>query len=117
MAYRSRTYSPPRPARWMDLRYAGNCAQCGSSLPKGARAFYDPSDRTVCCTDMACAEPHGLTEEKYVGAPGSGRWVTVLSTRRIGGLQPDPFARTRSRGYYGRDAGRCEDAPCCGCCT
>lgn len=118
MAYRPsyRRSAAPRPARWMGLRYAGRCAQCSTALPAGSRAFYDPADRSVCCTNLKCAKAHGVTEEKWIGSPVSGRYVTTLSDRRLGGPSSDPFARTRSRGYYGTDAGRCEDAPCCGCC-
>lgn len=72
-----------RGARWMTLRYAGNCAQCKTRLPVEAHAFYDPSDKTVCCTNMVCAEKHGVTEEKFIGAPGTGHYVTVLSQTRV----------------------------------
>lgn len=92
-------------ARWMDLRYAGRCAVGGEELPAGTRAFYDPADRTVCCTDLEHATAHGVTEERWQGSPTSGGYVTVLAADRVGGRRG-----TRRGGY------RCEDAPCCGCC-
>ncbi len=79
---RSGTAAPR--ARWMDLRYAGTCAQCSADLPAGTRAFYDPADRTVCCLEMACCDAHGLTREKWTGSPLSGQWTTVRSETRIG---------------------------------
>jgi hypothetical protein len=106
----------------MDLRYAGACQTCGEGIPAGGRAFYDPSDRTVTHPKVECAEPVGLTKQEWSGSPVSGSWITVLAERRMGGAKGphapsgDPFARTRSRGYYGPGAGRCEDAPACGCC-
>lgn len=120
----SSTRSAPRPARWMDLRYAGTCCECGSAVPAGARAFYDPQDRTVTCTELECCRAAGLTEEVWSGGITAGNYRTVRTATRPAGRpgedsapHADPFAKTRSRGYYGRDAGRCEDAPCCGCCS
>lgn len=115
----SRRSSAPRAGRWMDLRYAGKCSVCGKGLAAGVWAFYEPSDRTVTCVELECAKQRGLTEEVWHGSPVSGRYVEVLTaTRRDFADQgTDPFVKTRSRGYYGHDAGRCEDAPCCGCCS
>jgi hypothetical protein len=75
-------------SRVMTLRRPDVCAVCGLELEAGTAAYWDAAARRVSCAE------HDESER-----PG-----------------PDPFARTRSRGYYGRDAGRCEDAPCCGCC-
>lgn len=77
MGYR-RYHSAPRPARWMSLKYAGTCSVCGQALAVGARAWYSPADRTVTCTDLACAKARGLTKTVWHGAPTSGRWVDVL---------------------------------------
>lgn len=103
------TTSSARVARWMDLRYAGVCAQCHVAIAAGGRAFYDPSDRTVCCTSIDCARAHGVTREVWQGSPVSGGWVTELSATRMGGRAA--FARATRYG------GRCthEDYPCCGC--
>jgi hypothetical protein len=105
-------------SRWMPLRYAGTCKVCQRTVPAGETAFYDAGARTVTCHAIECAKADGLTRSEWVGSPVSGSWVDTLAASRIGEAAPDadPFARTRSRGYYGRDAGRCEDAPCCGCC-
>lgn len=122
MAYRTRSRRAPV-ARWMDLRYKGSCLVCKKTLMPGVRAFYDPSDRSVTCTNLPCAEEAGITEDKWVGSPVSGNYVRVLSEHRIGGVRRDtdgaPLAMTRyglRRGYEHTGV-RCEDAPCCGCCS
>lgn len=107
-------------SRWMDLRFAGPCKVCGNEIAAGARGFWDAAAKTVTCERIECAKADGLTERVWVGSPVSGSWVDQLRAARIGSPAPvaaaDPFAKTRSRGYYGIDARRCEDAPCCGCC-
>jgi hypothetical protein len=39
--------------REMNLRYAGVCVLCGREIPKGARAIYSPSTKTV--RHLACS--------------------------------------------------------------
>jgi hypothetical protein len=73
----------------MTLRRPDTCAVCGLDIEAGTEAYWDAEARRVSCVEHDAAERP----------------------------EADPFARTRSRGYYGRDAGRCEDAPCCGCCS
>lgn len=121
--YRGRSGYRSRPSsgagsRWMELRYAGMCKVCAVSIPKGTRAYWDAAAKAVTCSGIECAKADGLTERVWHGSPVSGGYVDQLRATRIGSPAPssDPFAQTRSRGYYGRDAGRCEDAPCCGCC-
>ena len=84
-----RSYAP-RPARWMDLKYAGRCCVCGASLAVGTRAFYDPADKTVTCVDLACCESSGLTREVWSGSPVSGSWIKTRAERRIGSFVRDP---------------------------
>lgn len=110
-------------SRWMDLRYKGTCKVCKKQVPAGERAFYDAESRTVTCFELECCVADGLTEQVWSGSPVSGAFVAQRTEKRMGTPYPlpdpeadDPFAKTRSRGYYGRDARRCEDAPCCGCC-
>jgi len=79
--YRS---SAPRPARWLELRYPATCCRCGAELAPGARAFYNPADRSTCCPALDCAEAHGLTELVWRGSPVSGSWVRALTGRQIG---------------------------------
>lgn len=111
---RSRTRSGGN-SRWMALRYAGTCKVCAKTVEAGQQGYWDASARTVTCSSLDCARADGLTEvvERWAGNPDGKE---QLRATRIGDGYHDPFAKTRSRGYYGIDAGRCEDAPCCGCC-
>jgi hypothetical protein len=125
--YRSRGRRPAsgrtggRGSRWMDLRYTGVCKVCGVDVPAGGRAFYDAAAKTVTCAKRECALADGVATVTDISQWNPLGTVKPLNTR-IGNPAPiehgrpsDPFAKTRSRGYYGIDAGRCEDAPCCGC--
>jgi hypothetical protein len=68
----------------MDLRYPGKCAVCHVDLAAGDRAFFDPRDRSTCCTGIECAKAHGCTRSVWVGSPTSGAWVDTLSELRLG---------------------------------
>jgi hypothetical protein len=123
--YRRNSYrrsSAPKPARWMELHYAGRCQVGGEPLAKGSRAFYDPADRTVTCTKLEHARIAGLTKDVWQGAPASGRYVETLSDIRVGTGLTDTDGTALTRTKYGLRRGqehtgrRCEDAPCCGCC-
>lgn len=104
---RSRSrYSTPRVSRWMALRYAGTCHVCGSRVAAGQTGYYDQTTRDITCSAMTCAQVDGLTRDEWHGSPTTGAWLPVLSDRRIGAP-----ATTWKQRY-----GRCEDAPCCGCC-
>jgi hypothetical protein len=105
--YRRSTNRVPRPARWMELRYPGHCKVCDETIPKGRVAFYDPEGRTVTCRTIPCATADNLTTEQAVWPSGT---QTVYLNHRIGA----PAASRNGRVTVGR--GRCEDAPCCGCC-
>lgn len=104
-------------------KYAARCADCGQHVPAGT-GILSRSRGAWIVTHPA---------PRWVGSPVSGHWSggcpqaqAVIDgfgpAMALGGFdgpgnrQPDPFRFTRSRGYYGRDAGKCEDAPCCGCC-
>ena len=39
----------PDTARKMQLRYAGTCGSCATSIPAGSRAFYDSASKSVYC--------------------------------------------------------------------
>ncbi len=125
MAYnRNRNYRRTSSAgsRWMNLRYAGNCKVCGTSIPKGDTAYWDASARTVTCYAWECCEADGLTTVK----PATGLWdkdgLKVRAERLVGDPAPVPprvnTIRFNSGAVIYQNArGRCEDAPCCGCCS
>lgn len=74
--------------REMTARYSGVCADTGAEIKPGDLIQYDrASKRTVLIQSQA-----------------AGRYIS------------DVF-RTSGGTFYRNKAGRCEDAPCCGCCT
>jgi hypothetical protein len=114
-------------SRWMHLHYAGICKVCGEKLPAGSHAFWDVAAKTVTCDSLDCAEADGLTTNEPLTGPWDKRSDTrVLTGQRIGA--PAPVSHSApTRAYTVRfnsgaemsvnARGRCEDAPCCGCCT
>jgi hypothetical protein len=108
----------------MTLRYPGTCKVCGSSLAAGTLAFWDAGARTVTCDAIDCAAADGLTTNKPLTGPWDKRAdIRELADHRIG--SPAPVApkrvhtiRLNSGAVLSVNArGRCEDAPCCGCCS
>jgi hypothetical protein len=102
-------------SRWMQLRYAGTCKVCGKPIARGETAYWDASTRTATCYDLSCAEADGLTTRECHGPAG---WVTERLSQRIGAPAPSIVTTWFNSGAstYRNARGRCEDAPCCGCC-
>lgn len=93
-------------------RYPGECGECGETVAAGAGLAVSPPRRGMrwSVVHTACLP----TESRWVGSPISGRWVDtpVAPTHRV------ITTRFSSGAVVTRNArGRCEDAPCCGCCT
>ncbi|AJD82495.1 hypothetical protein SHEEN_77 [Mycobacterium phage Sheen] len=109
----------PGGSRWMNVHRAGVCKMCGGTIRAGERAFWDASHRNLTCTRIECAKADGLTKREWKGSQVSGQWVDVLSEFRIGmAAAPVRTVVLNSGAVLTVNAnGRCEDAPCCGCCT
>ncbi len=78
--------------RTIKARYPGDCAACGGNFPKGALILYDrqaPRMKKARHADCGAADDDNDVIE----------------------------IRTSTGTYDQRRGGRCEDAPCCGCCT
>ena len=120
---RSRRPSSGAGSRWMNLRYAGACKVCGATIPAGELAYWDAAAKTVTHRRIDCADADGLTTHK----PSTGPWdkrtdTRVFTDHRIGAAAPTPPRITVTRFnsgavVYQNARGRCEDAPCCGCCS
>ncbi len=126
MAYNNRSYNRNRRSasragsRWMALRYAGTCKVCGSRIAAGAWAYWDAAARTVTCERIECCDADGLTTNKPLTGPWDKRTDTRERTdHRIGTAAPRVIATRFNSGavVYQNARGRCEDAPCCGCCS
>ena len=76
-------------------KYPGNCGTCKRRVGANAGTLVK-IDRRWVVRHLSCHE---------VGAP------TVTHARFYGGRGPGTY-----QDVYQNSAGRCEDAPCCGCC-
>ena len=80
--------------RTMRARYPGRCAATGAAIRPGALIYYDTAARRATLAPVA----------------------PVANS-----IRPDYVSHVidfgDGREYYRNKKGRCEDAPCCGCCT
>lgn len=116
----------PGGSRWMNLHRAGICKMCGNEVSAGSRAYWDAANRNITCTNMECAEADGLVTYRAPTGPWEGprdMRIPVLAETRLGMAAVPRHGeaitiRTNSGAVLSVNRnGRCEDAPCCGCCT
>ena len=72
MGYRRRRIRDINP-RWVTVRYAGKCAQCGATIEPGTKALYQPATKTMLSGECADSEQERLQTAAYV-AEGLGEW-------------------------------------------
>jgi hypothetical protein len=80
----------------MNARYRGTCASCGESFGPGTPIEYDrkaPKRQRARHADCSAGAQVNRTADR------------IITIRTSGGE------------FYQNSRGRCEDAPCCGCCT
>ena len=106
----------------MQARYAGHCASTGRPIAPGDRIIYDTKTRRAYLD-----EPPDNQETMHPGAalaldidptldPEEAAAVGLYMTQAARRYQSHTW-RAGGREYYRNKAGRCEDAPCCGCCN
>lgn len=83
----------------MTARYPGRDAITGARIRPGDQIQYDTATKRAWLS-----EPGDLGDEQQDVSRYNPTWVSYVWTS--GGKE-----------YYRNKAGRCEDAPCCGCCT
>jgi hypothetical protein len=83
---------PPLPGRTMTARYRGTCADTGAAIAPGDTINFDRATRRT------------VLVAKASGQAPAGRYISDV-------------IRTSGGTFYRNKRGRCEDAPCCGCCT
>ena len=86
----------------MTARYAGFDARTGASIRPGDQIQYDTNTRRAWLSepgDLGDLDDGQQDVSRYNPA-----WVSHVWT-------------SGGREYYRNKAGRCEDAPCCGCCN
>lgn len=79
--------------REMVARYSGTCSKTGAPIRPGDLIEYDRANRRSTLVSRGTSSPNP-----------EGRYIS------------DVF-RTSGGTFYRNKNGRCEDAPCCGCCT
>lgn len=102
----------------MQAKFSSRCARTGETIQRGDTIIYN----TVTRTAMLPNETTGKREQWHgEGYPSLGLTESLEGfPRRINGSADyvsDVFQFGDGREYYRNKQGRCEDAPCCGCCT
>ena len=104
----------------MTAKYPGRCIRTGAVIRPGDTILWhgkgraelagadtvDPTLATVADLDpeLAATDPDA--------AIAAGRYMARAMSRGVSDIW-----RANGREYYRNKAGRCEDAPCCGCCN
>ena len=96
----------PRPNK-----YDGGCDTCGRLVPAGTG---------VLTGSRANGYKIRHSERRWIGSPVSGKWVGGCEDAADQPVYEAPkrrsYAYTSSGARMSNRYGRCEDAPCCGCC-
>lgn len=93
----------------MQARYPGKCARTGAPIRPGDSIDWDR--RTKRAVLIAAASPGESDCEPAADDDNPAR-ITHDSGRYVSHV-----FRTSGGTFYRNKRGRCEDAPCCGCCT
>lgn len=93
----------------MTARYPGTCSVTGRPIRRGDRIDYDRRTKRAKLVDDQSA----LHVENGLGDDDG---PNLAARTRSSGYVSHVFG-IGGREYYRNKQGRCEDAPCCGCCT
>jgi hypothetical protein len=90
----------------MQARYAGRDAITGREIRPGDQIQYDTSTRRAWLAEPGDMADLDDEQRDVIDHPSryNPAWISHVWT-------------SGGREYYRNKAGRCEDAPCCGCCT
>ena len=109
----------------MIARYPGRCARTGAAIrpgdtitPLGRKRYALAQHAAPVDTidpDLALAESIDpeLAQSDPEAAAAAGRYLRQSMARSVSSL----WRGADGREYYRNRRGRCEDAPCCGCCN
>ena len=86
----------------MQARYAGFDSRTGASIRPGDQIQYDTATRRAWLSEPGDMADMG--DDQQAASRYNPTWVSHVWNS--GGKE-----------YYRNKAGRCEDAPCCGCCN
>ena len=102
----------------MQARYAGHCASTGRPIAPGDRIIYDTKTRRAYLDEPPDDAPGSALARDIDPTldPDTAASVGLYMTQAARRYRSDIF-RVNGREYYRNKAGRCDDAPCCGCCN
>jgi hypothetical protein len=95
----------------MTARYPGTCADTGRRFQAGATIDYDRATKRARLLDQPAADP-AATEAGTYDMEKFGHYLALRTVGRTSNV-----FTTSGGTFYRNKRGRCEDAPCCGCCT
>ncbi len=90
----------------MNARFAGTCRDCSGRFAAGTPIEYDRAAARGRKTRHVDCDAAGGEASAGYGDYGSASWNN----------RPTITFRTSGGTFSQRAGGRCEDAPCCGCC-
>lgn len=91
----------------MTARYNGRCTGCGVSIRKGEAMAYGGRGLTF----HAYCNPSEAGPDDYSNInPATGERMSNSARVHVARFSGGGYSTVNSRG-------RCEDAPCCGCCS
>ena len=101
-------------------KYAGRCIKTGAAIRPGDSIIWHGKGRAELAgadtVDPTLAAVADLDPELAASDPdaaiAAGRYMAHAMSRGVSDIW-----RANGREYYRNKAGRCEDAPCCGCCN
>jgi len=105
----------------MTARYPGKCARTGAPIRPGDLIVFLGKGRAYLSDLIPAVDPDlslsrsidpELAESDPAAAAHAGRYLRQSIARGVSHVW-----NSGGREYYRNRAGRCEDAPCCGCCN
>lgn len=113
--------------RTMQARYPGTCARTGRPIAPGDIIEFERVGRQSRAVLVSTAEPAepvnpdlalaASVDSESAAADPEAATAAGAYLRRSMARGVSDIWRSSGREYYRNRRGRCEDAPCCGCCN
>ena len=100
----------------MHSKFPGTCRDCKATVPKGALISYHGRGAGISCAACSGADADDAEPVREDAAAGFQRG-TLATDRRLARSGLSVFRFSSGATMTRNSRGRCEDAPCCGCCT
>lgn len=93
---------------------AGTCKRCGRNFNAGTRIRFGGRNLTY---HLSAECPTGKRATTTTAGDDDGRTETEQRASHVTPNAVSDHYQIGGRDFYRNKRGRCEDAPCCGCCT